>query len=44
LSIKKRHPAEARNIGLALLASPLGAKCVVVVDHDIDVFDPLQVE
>jgi len=44
VSIKKRHPAEARNVGLALLASPLGAKYVVVVDHDIDVFDPLQVE
>jgi UbiD family decarboxylase len=44
VSIKKRHDAEARNVGLALLASPLGAKYVVIVDHDIDVFDPLQVE
>ncbi len=44
VSIKKRHPAEARNLGLALLASALGAKQVIVVDHDIDVFDPLQVE
>jgi 2,5-furandicarboxylate decarboxylase 1 len=44
VSFKKRHPAEARNLGLALLACPLGAKYVVVVDHDIDVFDPLQVE
>lgn len=44
VSLKKRHNAEARNVGLALLASPLGAKYVVLVDHDIDVFDPLQVE
>ena len=44
VAIKKRHPAEARNVGLALLACALGAKYVVVVDHDIDVFDPLQVE
>ena len=44
VSIKKRHDAEARNLMLALLAAPLGAKHVVVVDEDIDVFDGLQVE
>ncbi|HZS01804.1 MAG TPA: UbiD family decarboxylase [Chloroflexota bacterium] len=44
VSIKKRHDAEARNLILALLAAPLGAKHVVVVDEDIDVFDALQVE
>ncbi len=44
VAIKKRHPAEARNVMLALLAAPLGAKQVIVVDEDIDVFDPLQVE
>jgi UbiD family decarboxylase len=44
VSIKKRHDAEARNLAVALLAAPLGAKYVVVVDEDIDVFDPLQVE
>lgn len=44
ISIKKRHLAEARNLALALLAAPLGAKLVTVVDEDIDVFDPLQVE
>jgi UbiD family decarboxylase len=44
VSIRKRHPAEARNLALALLAAPLGAKLVTVVDDDIDVFDPLQVE
>lgn len=44
VSIRKRHPAEARNLALALLAAPLGAKLVTVVDDDIDVFDPLHVE
>jgi UbiD family decarboxylase len=44
IAIRKRHDHEARNLGLALLAAPLGAKQVVVVDEDIDVFDPLQVE
>jgi 2,5-furandicarboxylate decarboxylase 1 len=44
VSIKKRHPSEARNLALALLAAPLGAKLVTVVDDDIDVYDPLQVE
>jgi 2,5-furandicarboxylate decarboxylase 1 len=44
VSIKKRHDAEARNLILALLAAPLGAKHVVIVDEDIDVFNALQVE
>lgn len=44
VSMKKRHPAEARNLALALLAAPLGAKLAIVVDHDINVFDWLQVE
>jgi len=44
IAIRKRHPAEARNVALALLAAPLGAKLVTVVDDDIDVFDPLNVE
>ena len=44
IAIRKRHNLEPRNLGLALLAAPLGAKQVVVVDEDIDVFDPLQVE
>ncbi|MER7006935.1 UbiD family decarboxylase [Dactylosporangium sp. NPDC000555] len=44
VSMLKRHPAEARNVMLALLASTIGAKLVVVVDEDIDPFDPQQVE
>jgi len=44
IAIKKRHPSEGRNLALALLAAPLGAKLVTVVDEEIDVFDPLMVE
>ncbi|MBI4481283.1 MAG: UbiD family decarboxylase [Acidobacteria bacterium] len=44
VSIKKRHNEEARNVILCLLASGVGIKQVIVVDEDIDVEDPLQVE
>ena len=44
VSIKKRHELEARNIILALLSAPIGIKMAVVVDEDIDINDPLQVE
>jgi UbiD family decarboxylase len=44
VSIKKRHPLEARNVILSLLAANIGIKHVVVVDHDIDIYDGLQVE
>ena len=44
VSMRKRHPAEPRNVMLALLAAPLGAKLVTVVDDDIDVHNLEQVE
>jgi 2,5-furandicarboxylate decarboxylase 1 len=44
ISIKKRHEQEARNVILGLLATGIGLKYVVVVDDDIDVCDPKQVE
>jgi len=44
VSIKKRHPADARNTLVALMAAHIGAKQIIVVDEDIDVFDPLHVE
>ncbi|PJJ63601.1 UbiD family decarboxylase [Compostimonas suwonensis] len=44
VSLKKRHPAEPRNVMLGLMASTLGAKLVVVVDDDIDPYDLQQVE
>jgi 2,5-furandicarboxylate decarboxylase 1 len=44
VSMKKRHPAEPRNLMLALMAANLGAKLVTVVDEDIDPYDLQQVE
>lgn len=44
VSIRKRHEEEARNVILALLASGIGLKQVIVVDGDINVRDPFQVE
>ena len=44
VSIRKRHEEEARNVILALLATGIGIKLVTVVDDDIDVTDPLEVE
>ena len=44
VSINKRHELEARNIIYSLLSAPIGIKLVVVVDDDIDINDPLQVE
>ncbi|MBI4489780.1 MAG: UbiD family decarboxylase [Deltaproteobacteria bacterium] len=44
VSIKKRHEEEARNLILGLLSLGIGLKQVTVVDEDIDVYNPLQVE
>jgi UbiD family decarboxylase len=44
VAIKKRAENEGRNVILALLSLGIGLKQVIVVDHDIDPFDPLQVD
>lgn len=44
VSMRKRHPFDARNVMLALLAAPLGAKLVTVVDEDVDVYNLTEVE
>jgi UbiD family decarboxylase len=44
VSIKKRHDDEARNLILALLAIGIGLKQVTVVDDDIDIRNPTEVE
>lgn len=44
VSIKKRHDAEGRNALLSLLATPIGIKLAIVVDDDINIFNPLDVE
>jgi 2,5-furandicarboxylate decarboxylase 1 len=44
VSIKKRAENEGRNVILTLLSLGIGLKQVIVVDHDIDPFDPMQVD
>ncbi len=44
VSIKKRSQEEARNVILGLLSLGIGLKQVTVVDDDIDIYDPLDVE
>jgi 2,5-furandicarboxylate decarboxylase 1 len=44
VSIKKRAENEGRNVILALLSMGIGLKQVIVVDDDIDPFDPMQVD
>jgi UbiD family decarboxylase len=44
VSIRKRHEDEGRNVATGLLAANLGIKQVIVVDEDIDVFNPTEVE
>jgi 2,5-furandicarboxylate decarboxylase 1 len=44
VSIKKRAENEGRNVILALLSLGIGLKQVIVVDDDIDPFDPMQVD
>jgi UbiD family decarboxylase len=43
VSIEQRAPGQAKNAILAVLGSDLYMKRVVVVDHDVDVFDDRQV-
>jgi len=44
VSIKQSKPYEARSIGLAVLYAHPSVKHVVVVDDDIDINDPVQIE
>jgi 2,5-furandicarboxylate decarboxylase 1 len=44
LSIKKRHEGEAKSALLAVLSSRIAVKQAIVVDTDIDIYDPLDVE
>ena len=44
VSIRKRAENEGRNVILALLSMGIGLKQVIVVDDDIDPFDPMQVD
>jgi len=44
VSIKKRAENEGRNVILGLLSLGIGLKQIIVVDDDIDPFDPMQVD
>jgi len=44
ISIEKKHEGEAKNAIFAALASSSEVKHVVVVDHDINIYDPEEVE
>lgn len=44
ISIEKRHKGEAKNAIFAAFTSSSEVKHVVVVDHDVNIFDPEEVE
>lgn len=44
VSIKKRVEGDGKNAGLAALAAHPSLKMVIVVDDDINIYDPLEVE
>jgi len=44
VSIKKMVEGDGKNAGLAALAAHPSLKMVIVVDDDIDIYDPLDVE
>ncbi len=44
VSIEKRHQGDAKNAAMAALGAHTSMKQVIVVDHDIDIFDDRQVE
>ncbi len=44
VSIKKRAEGDGKNAILAALAGHPSMKCVIVTDHDVDIFDPIAVE
>lgn len=44
VSIRKRHEEEGRNLILGLLSLGIGLKQVTVVDEDIDIHNPVDVE
>ncbi|MGA9595874.1 MAG: UbiD family decarboxylase [Acidimicrobiia bacterium] len=43
VSLERPRPGEARNVGLAALHSHINVKTVIVVDSDVNIFDPVDV-
>ena len=43
ISLEKPEPGEARNVALAAMAAHVNFKTVIVVDGDVDIYDPADV-
>lgn len=43
VALREPEPGEARNVALAAMAAHVNFKTVIVVDHDVDIFDPADV-
>ena len=43
IALKNPQPGEARNVALAAMAAHVNFKTVIVVDSDVDIFDPADV-
>ena len=43
ISLNNPEPGEARNVALAALAAHVNFKTIIVVNHDVDIFDPADV-
>jgi 2,5-furandicarboxylate decarboxylase 1 len=43
IALEKPEPGEARNVALAAMAGHVNFKTVIVVDSDVDIFDPADV-
>jgi 2,5-furandicarboxylate decarboxylase 1 len=43
IALKNPEPGESRNVGLAAMAAHVNFKTVIVVDSDVDIYDPADV-
>ena len=43
IALKNPQPGEARNVAIAAMAAHVNFKTVIVVDSDVDIFDPADV-
>jgi 2,5-furandicarboxylate decarboxylase 1 len=43
IALKNPQPGEARNVGIAAMAAHVNFKTIIVVDSDVDIFDPADV-
>ena len=43
ISLKPEHPGQPKNVALAAMTSHVNIKVVVVVDQDVDIFNPMEI-